>query len=101
PYSAKRYKRYGGNLVLAKRAAGEEMGSTLSKEESAVVKLLQHMLSMRGLSYDSAVLEALLQWAKKRELIPTVDDPFELPTQEKIGKKLWDEISKGSPPCGS
>ncbi len=86
---------------MARRAAGEEMGSTLTKEESAVVKLLQHMLSMRGLSYDSAVLEALLQWAKKRELIPTVDDPFELPTQEKIGKELWDEISKGSPPCGS
>ncbi|XP_054054974.1 uncharacterized protein LOC128908556 [Rissa tridactyla] len=71
------------------------MGSTLSKEEEAVVKLLQHMLSMRGLSYDVPTLTALLAWARARGLIETVSDPFIPETWSKIGTVLWDEISKG------
>ncbi|XP_069631849.1 uncharacterized protein [Haliaeetus albicilla] len=72
------------------------MGSTMSKEEAAVVKLLQHMLSTRGLSYDSSTLKALLLWAREKGLLPTFGDAFAIPTWEKIGQELWQNISSGS-----
>ena len=72
------------------------MGSTMTKEESAVVMLLQHILSMRGLNYDSSTLKALLSWAKGKDLIPTAGAVFDVSIWEKIGAELWDEISKGS-----
>ncbi|KAM9663404.1 endogenous retrovirus group K member 5 Gag polyprotein-like [Morphnus guianensis] len=72
------------------------MGSTISKEEAAVVKLLQHMLSTRGLSYDSSTLKALLLWAREKSLLPTFGDAFAIPTWEKIGQELWQNISSGS-----
>jgi len=72
------------------------MGSTLTKEESAVVKLLQHILSMRGLQYDSATLKSLLLWAWRNDLIPYVNAAFEVQTWGDIGAKLWEEINMGS-----
>ncbi|XP_074771967.1 uncharacterized protein LOC141964932 [Athene noctua] len=72
------------------------MGSTLSKEEAAVVKLLQHILSKRGLSYDEGNLRKLLSWARQRGLIPSVSAAFELVTWDKIGAALWEDISSGS-----
>ncbi|XP_049650826.1 uncharacterized protein LOC126035847 [Accipiter gentilis] len=72
------------------------MGSTMSKEEAAVVKLLQHMLSTKGLSYDSSTLKALLLWAREKGLLPTFGDAFAIPTWEKIGQELWQNISLGS-----
>ena len=75
-------------------------GSTLTKEESAVVKLLQHMLSKRGVSYDAKVLKELLMWARERNLIPGVGATFELPTWEAIGQRLWKEISSGDKTAG-
>ena len=68
----------------------------MTKEESAVVKLLQHILSTRGISCDSSTLKALLLWAKGKDLIPTVGVAFDAMTWEKIGAELWEEISKGS-----
>uniref|UniRef100_A0A8C0BNP4 CCHC-type domain-containing protein n=1 Tax=Buteo japonicus TaxID=224669 RepID=A0A8C0BNP4_9AVES len=72
------------------------MGSTVSKEEAAVVKLLQHMLSTRRLSYDSSALKALLLWVREKGLLPTFGDAFAIPTWEKIGQELWQNISSGS-----
>jgi len=71
------------------------MGSTLTKEESAVVNILQHILSKRGVSYDAKVLKELLVWARERNLIPGVRAAFQLPTWEAIGQSLWEEISSG------
>ncbi|XP_068279049.1 endogenous retrovirus group K member 24 Gag polyprotein-like [Nyctibius grandis] len=76
------------------------MGNTLSKEEEAVVKLLQHILSTRGLKYDLTTLKALLLWAKERALIPTVSAAFDAATWENMGAKLWDEITLGSKDTG-
>jgi len=42
------------------------MGSTLTWEESAVVKLLQPILSVRGLQYDSATLKSLFLQHRER-----------------------------------
>ncbi|XP_065516956.1 uncharacterized protein LOC136004412 [Lathamus discolor] len=72
------------------------MGHSLSKEEQAVVKLLQHILSKRGLQYDSAALQGLLKWSRGRGFIPTVQAAFEISEWERIGQALWDEISKGT-----
>ena len=72
------------------------MGHTLSKEEEAVVKLLQHILSKRGIKYDEACLKQLLQWSKDRNLLISVGTAFELSTWEAIGASLWDEISDES-----
>ena len=72
------------------------MGSTLSKEEAAVVKLLQHILSKRGVSYDEGNLRRLLLWARQHELIASETAAFELTTWEKIGAALWDDISSDS-----
>ncbi|CAM9147905.1 unnamed protein product, partial [Bubo scandiacus] len=72
------------------------MGSTLSKEEAAVVKLLQHILSKRGVSYDEGNLRKLLLRARQHELIPSATAAFELATWEKIGVALWDDLSSGS-----
>jgi len=94
--SAKIRKRNPGNPALIKQAVGEEIGSTLTKEESAVIELLQHILSMRGLQYDSATLKSLLLWARRKDLIPFVNAAFEVQTWADIGMKLWEEISTGS-----
>ena len=72
------------------------MGSTLTKEESAVVKLLQQIFSVRGLQYDSATLKSLLLWARRKDFIPCVNAAFEVQTWADIGAKLWEEISTGS-----
>jgi len=72
------------------------MGSTQTNKESAVVKLLQHILSMRGVQYDSATLKPLLLWARRRDLIPTVNAAFEVQSWSDMGEKLWEEISTGS-----
>ncbi|XP_010219225.1 PREDICTED: endogenous retrovirus group K member 9 Gag polyprotein-like [Tinamus guttatus] len=72
------------------------MGSTLSSGEEAVVKLLQHILSTRGLTCDKGTLEKLLVWIQERQLIPTVDAAFELSTWDRIGMELWEEVSRGS-----
>ena len=71
-----------GKPALIKQAAGEEMGITLTRKESAVEKLLQHVLSTRGLQYDSLTLKTLLLWAQS-DWIPTVE-------------RLWEEVSAGS-----
>jgi len=89
-------KRNPRNPALIKQAAGEEMGSTLTKEESAVVKLLQYILSVKGLQYDSAALKSLLLWAWRKDLIPSVNAAFEVQTWADIGTKLWEEIRMGS-----
>ncbi|XP_030326414.1 endogenous retrovirus group K member 10 Gag polyprotein-like [Strigops habroptila] len=72
------------------------MGHSLSKEEQAVVKLLQHILSKRGLQYDSAALQRLLKWSHDRGFIPTVQAAFAISEWERIGQALSDEISKGT-----
>lgn len=64
------------------------MGVSLSKEEAAVIKLLQHILSKRGLTYDDGALKALLKWARDRNLIPGVGAAFELSTWEHVGTTL-------------
>jgi len=61
-----------------------------------VVKLLQHILSLRGLQYDSATLKSLLLWARRKDLIPSVNAAIEVQTWVDIGTKLWEEISTGS-----
>jgi len=76
------------------------MGSTLTKEESAVVKLLHHMLSKRAVSYDAKVLKELLMWARERNLISGAGATFELPTWEAIGQSLWDEFSSEDKTAG-
>jgi len=48
-----------------------------------VEKLLQHVLSTRGLPYDSLTLKPLLLWAQRSDLIPTVE-------------RLWEEVTTGS-----
>jgi len=72
-----------GKPALIKQVAREEMGFTLTREESAVEKLLQHVLSTRGLQYDSLTLKPQLLWAQRSDLIPTVE-------------RLWEEVSMGS-----
>jgi len=72
-----------GKPALIKQVAGEEMGFTLTREESAVEKLLQHILSTRGLQHGSLTLKPLMLWAQRTDLIPTVE-------------RLWEEVSTGS-----
>jgi len=60
-----------------------------------VVKLLQHILSVRGLQYDSATLKSLLLWAQRNDLFPCVNIAFEIQTWADIGAKLWEEIRNG------
>ena len=88
------------NLAPIRGAVREEMGSMLSKEEAAVVKLLQHILSQRGLSYDEGSLRKLLSWARQRGLIPSVSAAFALTTWDKISAALWEDISSGSEESG-
>jgi len=61
-----------------------------------VVKLLQHILSARGLQFDSATLKSLLLWAQRKDFIPSVHAAFEVQSWADIGTKLWEEISTGS-----
>jgi len=60
-----------------------------------VVKLLQYILSARGLLYDSATLKSLLFWAQRKDFIPSVNAAFEVQTWADIGAKLWKEIRMG------
>ena len=71
------------------------MGSTLTRDEQAVVKLLQHILSVRGIKYDKSNLEGLLKWSREKGLIPSPGLVFEAATWEAIGKQLWDPVSDG------
>ncbi|KAJ7423282.1 hypothetical protein BTVI_10492 [Pitangus sulphuratus] len=72
------------------------MRASMSKEEEAVIKLLQHILSERGVTYETAALKGLLSWAREQGHLPTVNSAFEIPEWEDIGKELWEEFTKGS-----
>ncbi|XP_074708923.1 uncharacterized protein LOC141936097 [Strix uralensis] len=71
------------------------MGSTLTRDEQAVVKLLQLILSVRGIKYEKSALEGLLKWSREKGLIPSAGLVFEASTWEAIGKQLWDSVSDG------
>ncbi|XP_074667274.1 uncharacterized protein LOC141917750 [Strix aluco] len=71
------------------------MGSTLTRDEQAVVKLLQLILSVRGIKYDKSALEGLLKWSREKGLIPSPGLIFEAATWEATGKQLWDSVSDG------
>ncbi|XP_069710153.1 endogenous retrovirus group K member 6 Gag polyprotein-like [Phaenicophaeus curvirostris] len=71
------------------------MGSTLSKDEEAAVKFLQHILSKRGIKYDKNCLTKLLKWSRDRGLIPDVGLAFHQTTWKNIGTQLWDTITDG------
>ncbi|XP_074667419.1 uncharacterized protein LOC141917790 [Strix aluco] len=71
------------------------MGSTLTRDEQAAVKLLQLILSVRGIKYDKSALEGLLKWSREKGLIPSAGRVFEAATWEATGKQLWDSVSDG------
>uniref|UniRef100_A0A8V5GBF2 Uncharacterized protein n=1 Tax=Melopsittacus undulatus TaxID=13146 RepID=A0A8V5GBF2_MELUD len=72
------------------------MGNQLSKEDEAMLKLFQHLLSERGRKYDAETLKRLLLWCKEKKLIVGVGEAFNIETWEKVGACLWDDISQGS-----
>ncbi|KQK77590.1 hypothetical protein AAES_124021 [Amazona aestiva] len=65
-------------------------------KEEAVVKLLQHIVSKRGIRYDADMLKQLLLWAKNRNLLPSVSTAFAVNTWDAMGQAMWEDISKGS-----
>uniref|UniRef100_A0A8V5GP28 Uncharacterized protein n=1 Tax=Melopsittacus undulatus TaxID=13146 RepID=A0A8V5GP28_MELUD len=72
------------------------MGNQLSKEDEAMLKLFQHILSERGIKYDDETLQRLLLWCKEKQLIVCVGEAFKIETWEKVGACLWHDISQGS-----
>ncbi|KQK79501.1 hypothetical protein AAES_103423 [Amazona aestiva] len=71
------------------------MGATLTKEEVAVLNLLQHILSKGGIKYEEDTLRGLLKWSKDKGLLGGVGTAFELSTWVAIGVQLWDTVSNG------
>ena len=71
------------------------MGSNLSHEEKAIIKLFQHFLSKRGIEYDPDVLRRLLFWAKETGVVKEAQDVFQTEVWERIGENLWEELSSG------
>uniref|UniRef100_A0A8B9FRR9 CCHC-type domain-containing protein n=1 Tax=Amazona collaria TaxID=241587 RepID=A0A8B9FRR9_9PSIT len=71
------------------------MGAAQTKEEAAVLNLLQHVLSKRGIKYEENVLKGLLQWSKEKGLFSGIGTAFEISTWEEIGVQIWDTISRG------
>ena len=72
------------------------MGATLSKDEAAVVKLLQHILSTRGHTYDLPSLKALLSWARGKGFFPDFSAVFDTKVWTEMGNALWEEVATGS-----
>ncbi|KQK84677.1 hypothetical protein AAES_47601 [Amazona aestiva] len=81
-------------LQLASGSRGG-MGATLTKEEVAVLNLLQHILSKRGIRYEEDTLRGLLKWSKDKGLLYGVGTALELSTWVAIGVQLWDTVSDG------
>uniref|UniRef100_A0A8B9F2B3 CCHC-type domain-containing protein n=1 Tax=Amazona collaria TaxID=241587 RepID=A0A8B9F2B3_9PSIT len=71
------------------------MGAAQTKEEAAVLNLLQCILSRRGIKYEEDALKGLLQWSKEKGLFSGVGTAFEISTWEAIGIQLWDTITDG------
>lgn len=67
----------------------------VDKEQEAVLNLLQHFISMRGIKCDGSVLRNLIWWAWEKGLISGANTAFELSVWEALGKALWDEICSG------
>lgn len=67
----------------------------LDKEQEAVLNILQHILSVRGLKTDSSNLRNLLCWVWEKGLISNASEDFELSVWEAAGRALWDLIITG------
>ncbi|XP_068277940.1 endogenous retrovirus group K member 7 Gag polyprotein-like [Nyctibius grandis] len=71
------------------------MGQNISKEESAIVRLLLHILSKRGVKYDEHSLRRLLIWCREHGFPLEPQSAFKVDTWEAIGKVLWEAVSNG------
>nr|XP_013804869.1 PREDICTED: endogenous retrovirus group K member 5 Gag polyprotein-like [Apteryx mantelli mantelli]XP_013807647.1 PREDICTED: endogenous retrovirus group K member 5 Gag polyprotein-like [Apteryx mantelli mantelli] len=71
------------------------MGSQISTEEQAIVRILIKLLNKKGVQYDEHTLRLLLAWLKSKGLPPDSVTAFQLPTWERAGEILWDEATKG------
>ncbi|XP_065718033.1 uncharacterized protein [Patagioenas fasciata] len=71
------------------------MGQNISSEEEVIVKLLLHILSMRGLKYEESNIRRLLVWCRTNGYPTEAEKVFKIELWDDIGQKLWDKVSNG------
>ena len=71
------------------------MGQNKSAEETATVRLLLHILSKRGITYNETSVRRLLKWCRNHGYPADTLTAFEPAKWAEISEQLWDAISKG------
>lgn len=71
------------------------MGQNLSQEEGAIVRILLHILSKRGIKYEETTLRRLLRWCRNQGFAPDPALAFKPETWTDVGEKIWNAIGKG------
>ncbi|XP_071666164.1 uncharacterized protein [Patagioenas fasciata] len=71
------------------------MGQNISSEEEAIVKILLHILSMRGLKYEESNIRRLLVCCRTNGYPTEAEKAFKIELWDDIGQKLWDKVSDG------
>ncbi|XP_064901107.1 uncharacterized protein LOC135577188 [Columba livia] len=71
------------------------MGQNISSEEEAIVKLLLHILFMRGLKYEESNIRRLLVWCRTNGYPIEAEKALKIELRDDIGQKLWDQVSDG------
>ncbi|XP_064501662.1 endogenous retrovirus group K member 113 Gag polyprotein-like [Pseudopipra pipra] len=72
------------------------MGQHITKEESVVLSTWKSLLSRKNVKVTDFALRRILLWCRKQGFEATSSTAFSISAWEKVGDKLWDEISKGS-----
>ncbi|KAL2310240.1 hypothetical protein Nmel_006488 [Mimus melanotis] len=72
------------------------MRKVLSKEEQAMLNILQHILSKRSVKYDMETLKRLLRWVQERGIFASPRSVFNTLEWERLDEILWDAMSDGS-----
>ncbi|XP_052631317.1 endogenous retrovirus group K member 9 Gag polyprotein-like [Harpia harpyja] len=57
--------------------------------------MLSHILSVRGIKYDSNTLRMMLKWLKDHGAPTSNVEVFEVKNWEEMGKAIWDFVSRG------
>uniref|UniRef100_A0A8D0KYZ0 Integrase catalytic domain-containing protein n=1 Tax=Strix occidentalis caurina TaxID=311401 RepID=A0A8D0KYZ0_STROC len=71
------------------------MGQNKSAEETATVRLLLHILSKRGISYNETSVQRLLKWCRNHGYPADAVTALEPAKWAEVGERLWDAMAMG------
>ncbi|KAJ7428163.1 hypothetical protein BTVI_01248 [Pitangus sulphuratus] len=71
------------------------MGSTLSKEDKAIIQMWMLILIEHGIKLDTLLLQTMLKWSRDQCYQATSENAFSVSVWDELGKRLFDSSTHG------